>query len=320
MGTPLKTVGAINADVSTCIAGWLDRPVDLLPLKTTVKEGNGPARTYNVQIVRQKQMMPNLVGAVLTNSVDMEGDLPEEMTARLRVKIHIADRPTVVLDDIHSGSNLTGARGPQALYGQAVMLTNLLANNPLGKVRIEKVEAETEITPGRRTAEIDSVEPESEIYSPGDTVKARVFVKPYKSVRQRIDVSVQLPADLPEGSYTATVGDELNNARQELRDNPQYNAPTTIDNLMKAVNIVATARRSTIVIRIPTQDVGVVLGDAALPDLPPSMVQILGAGRKSGSQAITGAVVGRTPTQWVLQGADTFRFTVARNKKLSVVE
>ena len=36
MGSPLRTVGVINADVSTCIAGWLDRKPDMLPVRMTV--------------------------------------------------------------------------------------------------------------------------------------------------------------------------------------------------------------------------------------------------------------------------------------------
>ncbi|MEI7683622.1 MAG: SpoIVB peptidase S55 domain-containing protein [Planctomycetota bacterium] len=319
MGTPLKNVGVVNADVSTCIAGWLDRPADLLPVSTTVK-GSGAPRTYNVQIVRQKQMLPGLLSAVLTNSVDTEGDLPEEMTARLRIRFEIEGREPIVLDDVHSGSNLTGARGPQALYSQATLITQLLTNNNVGKIRVEKITAETEIQPGRRTAEIDSVEPESEVYAPGDLVKASVYVRPFKSSRQRVEVAVKLPADLPDGSYTAFIGEGLNNARQDLRDNPQLNISNTVDNLLQAVKIVASARRSTLVMRVATTDVGVAIGDQALPDLPPSMVQILGAGRRSGAQTIAGSVVGRTETPWALSGADSFRFMVSRNKKLSVVE
>ena len=175
MGTPLRNVGLINADVSTCIAGWLDRPVDLLPVSAQVRRTvDGVSRAFNTKIVRQKQMVPGLVMAVLTNCVDMEGDLPEEMTARHKVKIHVNGRQPIVLDDVHSGANLVGNRGPMALYGQVQLLTQVLTNNGIGTVRIERIEAETEITPGRRTAEIESVEPESEEYAPGETVKVRV--------------------------------------------------------------------------------------------------------------------------------------------------
>lgn len=319
MGTPLKNVGVINADVSTCIAGWLDRRADMLPVKTTVK-GEGPPRSFNVEIVRQKQMLPGLLNAVLTNAIDTEGDLPEEMTARLRVRFQVEGRPAITIDDIHSGSNLTGARGPQSLYSQVTLMSQLLMNTTVGKIRVEKIEAETEIQPGRRTAEIEAIEPESEHFAPGETVKVRVYVRPYKGSRQRLDVAVKLPADLPDGSYTGFIGDGLNNARQDLRDNPQLAFATNVDNLLQAVSIVASSKRSTLVLRVATQDVGVAIGDQALPDLPPSMVQILGAGRRTGAQTIAGSVVGRTETPWVLQGADSFRFTVSRNKKLSVLE
>ena len=39
MGSPLRTVGVVNADVSTCIAGWLDRKPDMLPVRMTVPLG-----------------------------------------------------------------------------------------------------------------------------------------------------------------------------------------------------------------------------------------------------------------------------------------
>jgi hypothetical protein len=90
MGSPLKTVGLINADVSTGIAGWLDRKPDLLPVRMTlVREPGGAGQTYNVQVVRQRSLLAGLVFTALTNSVDMEGDLPEEMTAELHARIEV---------------------------------------------------------------------------------------------------------------------------------------------------------------------------------------------------------------------------------------
>ena len=79
-----------------------------------------------------------------------------------------------------------------------------------------------------------------------------------------------------------------------------------------------TAGRTTdLVLRIATQDAGVAIGDHDLPDLPASMVQILGNSRRTGAQPIASSLVGRTETEWVLQGGESFRFTVARNKRVS---
>src|SRR5438105_1425853 len=55
MGSPLKIVGVINADVSTCIAGWLDRKPDMIPVRIAVCRTPAESpKTFNVQVVRQR--------------------------------------------------------------------------------------------------------------------------------------------------------------------------------------------------------------------------------------------------------------------------
>ena len=112
MGAPLKSLGVINADVSTCIAGWLGRKADMLPVRMTVALDPGsPPRTFNVEIARQTTLLPTLVFTALSNSVDMEGDLPEEMTADLQARIEIEGREPIVIKDTFSGVSGTRADG-----------------------------------------------------------------------------------------------------------------------------------------------------------------------------------------------------------------
>src|SRR5262249_56653570 len=88
MGAPLRELGVINADVSTCIAGWLSRKADMLPLRMTAALGSdSPPHTFNVEIARQPAMLPMLVFTALANSVDMEGERPEDITAELQARI-----------------------------------------------------------------------------------------------------------------------------------------------------------------------------------------------------------------------------------------
>ncbi len=320
MGSPLRTVGVINADVSTCVAGWLDRKPDMLPMRIAFRtDADRPAKSFNVEVMRQRLMLPGLVQSVLTNAVDMEGDLPEEVTARVKVRIELEDRPPLVLDDIISGPQLAGPRGPTALYAPIVPLMQLLVNNNFATVRIKRIDTQTELLPGRRSADIEGVETESEVYSPGETLKATVLLRPYKGIRQRIPVELKLPVDLPEGNYTATVGDDINNARQELRDNPNLNFPQDLEHLFKAIGVQLAAKRTNLTVRVPTQGVGVALGGKSLPHLPPSMVHILGNGRRTGAQTINGALVARHETQWVILGSETIRFQVAKNKRVTEI-
>jgi hypothetical protein len=185
-------------------------------------------------------------------------------------------------------------------------------------VRINRIECATHILPGRRSAEIEAVELDSETYAPGETLKAAVFVKPHKGLRQRLTVNLRLPQDLPEGSYRATVCDDLFNARQQFQEDPTLNNPQDLRQIFRALKVQAAARRTSLVLRVPTTAVGVALEGKALPNLPPSMVQIIGNTRRTGAQTVTGALVARRSTNWVLQGAESVRFTVTKNKKVMV--
>ena len=62
LGSPLRMLGTIHADVSTCIAGRLGKTPDLLPVSMTVSREPGAARqTFKVEVVRQKSLVAQLV-------------------------------------------------------------------------------------------------------------------------------------------------------------------------------------------------------------------------------------------------------------------
>jgi hypothetical protein len=316
MGSPLKTVGVINADVSTCIAGWLERKPDLIPVRMSVQGCPGEeAKTFNVQIVRQRSLLPALVFAALVNSIDMQGDLPDELTADLAARVEVEGHAPLVIKDTYSGPLYTGGRAPPALYSPVANLVNLLMYNSYKPIRINRIECETRIRAQRCTADIEAVELDSETYEPGDTIKATVFLRPFKGPRERLPVTLKLPADLPEGSYSAMVCDDLTNARLEIRDDPTLSTPHTLNQLFDSLQVQTAAKRTNLVVRIPINAVGVAVGGTSLPNLPPSMVQILGASRRTGAQPVAGAVVARQNTKWVVQGTESVRFMVTKNKK-----
>jgi len=251
----------------------------------------------------------------LVSSVDMEGDLPEEMTAELSARIEVEGQAPLVLKDTFSG--FSGGRAPQALFSQIGAVVNLLSFNSLKPIRINRIEVETRVLPGRRSADIEAMELSADTYAPGDTVEATVFVRPYRGQRQRMTLSLKLPVDLPEGTYSVTACDDLFNVRQQMRDNPTLTNPQTVAQIMDAVNVQLAAKRTNLVLRVPLGPSGVAVSGKAMPNLPSSMVQILGNTKRTGAQTMGGSLVARQPTEWVVQGAETVRFTVTKNSKLT---
>jgi hypothetical protein len=316
MGSPLKTVGVINADVSTCIAGWLDKVPDMMPMSMTVRrEPGGETHRYNVQIVRQKQLLPSLVYAALTNSIDMHGDLPDEITIGFRCRIEIEGKPAVEIKDTYAGLSYAGGRAPGTLYSQVSAIVGQIVSNPFEPVRIKKIDCETEILPGRTSAEIEGFELGADTYSPGDTLTGSVYVRPYKGTVQKLAVSLKLPADLPDGSYQVGVGDEVSSARADLRGQPQLLNPQTIDQLLDGIRRLTAAKRTNLAVRLTLPPAGVAIDGRALPNLPPSAVQMFGQTRRTAVQAVTPSVVQTRMTSWVVLGGESARFTVSRTKR-----
>ena len=317
MGSPLRTVGVINADTSTCIAGWLDRKPDMMPVVASIKrEPNGQTRTANVKVVRLRNMFGALVSAALTNAVDMEGNFPDEMSAHVKARIEIEGHEPLILDDWFAGPLYTGERAPQMLYAPLGMMLQQLSNNSFETVRFKSVECATEVRPGRSSADIEGSELDSDTLSPGETLKAWVTLRPFKGERKRVALELKLPADLPEGQYSALIGDDLNNARMELRDNPNLAMPQNLDDQFKMIRLQLNAKRTNLVLRVPINGGnGVAINGKTLPNLPPSMVQILSSSKRTNTQTLYSALVARAPTNWVVQGADTLRFQVTKNKR-----
>jgi hypothetical protein len=252
----------------------------------------------------------------LTNSVDMEGNFPDEMSARVKAKIDIEGHEPLIMDDWFAGNAFVGERAPQLLFAPLGLLVQQLQTNAFDNLRIKSIECTTEVRSERRVADIETTELDSDSYAPGDSVKAIVTLRPFKGPKQRITLELKLPADMADGQYTALIGDDLNNARAELRDQPHLGTPQTVENLFEALRLQLNAKRTNLVLRVPmSSGTGVALNGKTLPNLPPSMVQILSSSKRSNTQTILSALVARANTAWVIQGADTLRFNVSKNKK-----
>jgi hypothetical protein len=315
MGSPLKEVGVMHADVSTCIAGWLGRKAEMIPVRMTVALNKDDPRVFNVKVVRSRSLLPALVYTALTNSIDMEGELPEEVTAKLNVRIELEGRDPVIIKDTFSG--FSGGRAPAALYAQVGSMVSYLVYNPFKDLNIKRIDCDTAIETGRATADIEATELDSDTYCPGDTVNATVFVRPFKGSRQRVRLQMKLPIDLPEGDYSAVICDESASARADIRANPNLFSPSNAEHVLQAVKVQTAAHRTSLVMRVPIGAHGVAANGKSLPNLPGSMIQILVNGRRTGPLTMTRALVAKKETSWVILGADSVSFRVSKVRNVT---
>lgn len=319
MGSPLKTVGVLDTDVSTGIAGTLGREPDLMPMRVKVRPGRfAEPKIYNVQIVRHRKLLPSLVLSVLTNAIDTEGDLPDELTARLIATIDIEGRDPITLRDTVSGPKFTGPLGPASLFGPVSSLTGLLMQNEFAPVRIKSITCDVEIEAGRTTASIDSLRLVSDRVEPGETLQVQVGLQPFKGVRETLTVEVPLPADLAEGSYEVVVADAGQSLRRRISAAPHRSRPRDLDALIDFLTLQAELTRSTLFVHVPMPQRGLAVQGQALPNLPGSTRAVFTSGRRTNPPTIREDLIQTTETRWVVEGSETLKFTVVKDVGLAL--
>ncbi len=272
MGSPLKIVGVLDTDVSTCVAGRIGPKPDMLPLTVRVKTSRySDPHTYNVQMVREPNLLANMVMAVLTNAIDTEGNLPEELTARIKATVRLKGHDPIEFNDTLSGPRFTGPMGPAAMFSPIASIVNIVTHNPMARVRIEGIDCDVEILPGRTVAAIESVRLASDRLEPGDPLQAFVTLKPFKGERQTVTVTLPLPDDLPEGSYEANVLDMSNSLRRRFRNEPGLADPRNLEGLLAVLRLQTAPRRTALYLHVPLPERGLAVQGQPLPNLPGSV-------------------------------------------------
>jgi hypothetical protein len=319
MGSPLKVVGVIDTDVSTSVAGRIGPKPDMLPLSVRVKTGQfAEAHSYHVEMVREPVLLPNLVMSVLTNAIDTEGNLPEELTAQLTATIRLKGLDPISVSDTFSGPRYTGPMGAAALFSPLASLVNILVRNSMAPVRIEAIDCDVQIEPGRRVAQIESVRLLSDVVEPGRELKAFVTLKPYKGERETIEVAIPIPAEFPEGACEAVFCDAGNSVRRTFRNDPALLEPRDLDGVIRTIKVQTEVKRTELYVHVPSPERGVSVKGQALPDLPGSVRAVFASKRESPVAQLRSDMVRRVPSHWVLEGASSLRFTVAKDAGLSL--
>ncbi|GAC1471479.1 MAG: hypothetical protein NVSMB9_17710 [Isosphaeraceae bacterium] len=319
MGSPLKTVGVLDTDVSTGVAGRIGLKPDMLPLSVRVKTGRySDPRTYNVQMVREPNMLSSLVMAVLTNAIDTEGNLPEELTAHIKATIRLKDHDPIEIQDTLSGPRFTGPMGPATMFIPVASIVNIVMRNPLTNVRIEGIDCEVEIASGRSLAAIESARLASDRLEAGQSLKAYVTLKPFKGDHQTVTVTLPLPAELPEGNYEASLLDATNSLRRRLRNEPGLSEPHDIKSLLSVLRLQTVPRRTDVYLHVALPEQGVAVEGQSLRSLPGSARAVFAAGRHTQEPTVRADLIQEVETPWVVEGSQSLKFTVVKDSGLSI--
>ena len=275
-----RTIGTMQQDRATAIAGTLGKGPALVPMTVTLRSDRGAGadpvlRTVKLELVRDQLFTPLLAYVAMFNTLGAYERQYGAATIAVQSRTRLKGHGDLTVEDVFATDNpilgaATSVAGP---------LTMMLGNN-ISEVSVEGLDVTVTATetPKTRTIErvwLDDIRPRA-----GRTVNLKVLTRSYRGEEQISTVPLEIPASAPrELTVLVSDGRQLNAIEQrELRGALQ---PQTIAQLLRVLN--ETRRNNRIYVRLMTGRAGAVVNGEAMTALPPSVLGVLEADRNGGN-------------------------------------
>jgi hypothetical protein len=269
-------VGALRQDRHSGILGVLGDTAELVPVDVRVRSlGENDAvlteKSYHYRIFQNQKLTAQLLMMALYNSMFGVNDFAEESTFRIQARVNFEGADEL---DIRALNAVSDGPIPAPLQAAAAVASRLqlVYLNTREMPRMQAVDVTIELLPERRVALIDQVWVDRRRAKPGDEIRGKVILQPFRGERFEEDFLIQVPESAPKGRLTLTVSDAalLNQKRQmAAMRNPSMTLPQTVSLLNQELRsdriYVSLADRS------PTGR----FGDSAFPALPASTLNVM---------------------------------------------
>jgi SpoIVB peptidase S55 len=271
-------VGALQQDRSAGIFGRIGDSARLIPVQLTMDDVHG-AKTYNFQVVRNPLLFPLMVAMVTDSVVTSAQRAAGERTLRIDAEIEMDGFKPIQIRDGWAG---VGAR--QAIPTYLALVTTFLVSNEFNDAEIKSLKVRLRHDDDLKVAKLleASVEPPSDgTISPGDTVKVRALLKPYRGETFVETFEVKIPSNQKLGTANLFIGSG------SIANQLDFSLiPPDPRNLAQVVDVLKRLRSATdLTVGLYSPSEGSVTAGVFLPNLPPSIQEVLSGDSSNAGQA-----------------------------------
>jgi hypothetical protein len=271
-------VGALQQDRAAGIMGTLGAKADMIPVEV-VLNGSGPAQTYHVNLVRHSHLSPLMLAMVADSVVANAQRAAGERTVMMDGEIKLKGFAPIRLRE-----GWAGQQARQSIPQYLAVVAGYLMSNEFRATDIEGIKIHLRHDDDLRIAklmEASLVTPPKGHIAPGDMVKVRTVLKPFRGEPFVEMFDVRIPDDQPTGSAYLLVGSgSVMNAIDFTLVPPD---PRTLEQVL---GVIERLRPSTdLTVALYSTGEGAVTSGVYLPNLPPSMRAVLAADTSNGAQA-----------------------------------
>ncbi len=191
-------IGTITGDHLTAVTGKLGASPAMVPLDLSYNNG-AAAKQLHFEIINHPKLTPLLVAITTFNGISQNSLYGEgttlHLTGEIRLKGHVPVQIETTFAPADSGApdSLPIALAVQGIFGR------LFANN-FEVPDVEHITLRVESQPGRKSYTVESAWLEKGDAFPGEDVKVRVMLRPYRGAPHIEETTVHVPDQVAHGT------------------------------------------------------------------------------------------------------------------------
>lgn len=308
MGSCGPVVGAIRRDESHSILGVMGQKPFMTPMTVKVNAWDGGQQdVYRYQVADDWFFTARLAAVAALSSLQADHGSPMDLMVQYEGTITFRGMAPYRFAGVCSDPSDMAMR----IYGPI----RAMYNNRWGKALVESIDLDIRATNERRAANLEKARPEATTLLPGEPFVVHATFEQWKKPRLEKTFTVNLPGDLPDGSYEVTLCDADGYRRLMERHDPRSFNAENMTELLAGFGKMAQPRDDQFYTVVTLPKGGLVGASERLPGLPPSRAAILAQAGREQYRRYTEDVVSAEAMNTIVSGSETFTVTIDRNKE-----
>ncbi len=278
IGNATEIVGALHQDRHSGIMGVLGDTAEVIPVTFKIRTFNGgdkihKEKDFKFNVFVQQKWTPFLMMVTLFNSISGVNDFSEEVTYRVTGKVELEGQ-NISLTNMQAPGDLP-VPPPMVLAGWWGDKFNRLFGNNVQAPKLKRVDAVVDLLPQRRVASIENAWVDKLEAEPGDTLKGRVFLRPFRGERMMREFALKIPPSMPKGEHRILLSDADTLNRMQTAAG-MVNRYMDIPDTVSLIN--QERSNNNLYVSLVEARPTVYANDKTLPSLPASVLNVMQSG------------------------------------------
>jgi hypothetical protein len=272
------SIGTITGDHLTAVTGKLGPSPAMVPLDLTLSAADAGVqkqKTLHFELVNHPKLTPLLVAITTFSGLTQNSLYGEGTTLHLTGEIRLQGHAPVQIENTFAPGDSFSQDGlPIALTMQNVF-TRLFVNT-FEPAKVENISLHIESVPGRKSFTIDSAWLEKGEAAPGETLRVRVLLRPYRGPARVEEASLRIPDQIARGTMLRVLvsdGDLMNRASRGFAFGGAGGGPGGLDQLISLLNRERRNDRLYVGLFVPAPTI--LWDDKELPNVPLSEINVV---------------------------------------------